>query len=121
MTSFRTIEVDSNIVFVRPTLMCVAEGEASACFAHVAEQIQAKKDLLLDLEVLSGDCSEMVPTLGRLAQAAEAQDSHLAIVVTDKAARQSLSGVRLRNATPIFDSVKNALFGLGSEASTIPC
>ena len=121
MSSFETREIDAQIVFVKPTLMCIAEGEQSACFAHVGEQIQAGKDLLLELEVLSGDCSAMVPTLGQLAQAAEAKGSHLAIVVPNEVARRSLSSVKLRNATPIFENTRNALFGLGSEATTLDC
>ena len=121
MASFETREIDAHIVFVKPTLQCIAEGEQSACFAHVGGQIQAGKNLLLDLGVLTGDCSAMVPTLGQLAQAVEQKGSHLAIVIPDEVARRSLSSVKLRNATPIFENTRNALFGLGSEVTTLEC
>ena len=112
MALFTSILLDDRVTYVRPSIECISEGASGECFRLVQEQIQAGMDLLLDMEVLIGDCSSMVKQLTELAQAALRNNSFLAIAVPEESARRSLADLAVNGPVPLFDSLRAAMIAL---------
>ena len=112
MALFTSASLDGRVTYVRPSIECITEGSSAECFQHVQEQIQAGMDLLLDMEVLVGDCSSMVTQLMKLAQAALQNNCFLAIAVPEESARRSLADLAVNGPVPLFDSLRAAMIAL---------
>lgn len=113
MALFKSTVLDDRVTYVRPSFECIGEGESEECFRLVQQQIQAGMDMLLDMEVLIGDCSSMSTLITKLAEAAQQNNCFLAVAVPEEAARRSLADLSVNSPVPIYDSLRTAMIALG--------
>ena len=113
MALFKSTVLDDHVTYIRPSFECIGEGESGECFRLVQQQIQAGMDMLLDMEVLIGDCSSMTTLITKLAEAVQQNNCFLAIAVPEDTARRSLADLSVNSPVPIYDSLKTAMIALG--------